>query len=567
MHSMRSPALLALCLGSAGLTAVVAPAYAATPAARTAAAACPVSQPTFATPTYVDTGRAGGEPQVETAAGGRLLYSSHAGTTHIFAPAGASPTTAAFPQNYTGQTYIWTSDDQGKSWQFRDRRDPTQGGAPLTGFSDPEFAVDSAGGIFFSEINLANVATYASKDNGTTYQLKKLNGLTLTDRQWMEADRPNEYYIAANSFGGDTSPVSTSPLSHYLAKTTDGGASFTPSVVDEKGGSGLGDNKVDKRNGTFYEPHYAGDRSTPQPLYVAAFRSAREGVLTDPDLGLIAPDVALLAHWPSIDVASDGSIYATWDESGEGPRPAGIYFSSSGDGGRTWLAPKRLDSDGRTDIWPWLAVGDSGRVAVAWLEADVALPKEDAETPGTHGWRVMMVETTSGLGCAGGAPVFSAPTAATPDPVHTGTICQGGTACQAQAIDRRMGDYFSVGVDATGAAFVGVSDTRKGGAVSLPLFVRQSGGTSLLSPPPAGPTYSVPTAAAGTGQGTSSRQGTVSSKARQPSARGATSSRGPAKAVQPTRTLAFTGPLPLLAPAGLLLLAAALWLRRRRATR
>jgi hypothetical protein len=71
---------------------------------------------------------------------------------------------------------------------------------------------------------------------------------------------------------------------------------------------------------------------------------------------------------------------------------------------------------------------------------------------------------------------------ATKDPVHTGTICQGGTTCQAMLIDRRLGDYFSVDVDGTGRMYVGYSDTRVPGSVSLPAFVRQSGGASLLRP-------------------------------------------------------------------------------------
>jgi len=479
MPSRRSrPALLALS-GLALAAAGAGTGVAASPAG--AAASCAVPAPTFAPPTYVDTTRAGGEPQVATLANGRLLYSAHAGTTHFFAPESATLGTTIFADNYTGQTYVWTSDDHGATWQFRPRAVPTQGSGdvPLTGFSDPEVAQDSAGTVYFSEINLANVAVFASKDNGATYALKKLNGLTLTDRQWMEGDRPGEFYIAANSFGGDTAPVSTTPLRHYLAKSKDGGATYSASVVDEDGGSGLGDLEVDKSSGTLYEAHYNGGSSSKAPLYVAAFRDARNGTLTKPDLGKVADGVAMLAHWPSVRTDKLGNLYITWDESGRGARPAGVYYSASADGGRTWLSPVRLDADDRTDIWPWLAVGDTGRVAVAWLEADVKLPNENAETPGTHGWRVVAAETTSGLGCAGGAPVFAS-AVATPDAIHTGTICQGGTTCQAQAIDRRLGDYFAIGVDDTGAAYVGVSDTRKDAPVSLPLFVRQSGGPSLL---------------------------------------------------------------------------------------
>ncbi|MDT7536861.1 MAG: hypothetical protein QOI82_446, partial [Actinomycetota bacterium] len=100
----------------------------------------------------------------------------------------------------------------------------------------------------------------------------------------------------------------------------------------------------------------------------------------------------------------------------------------------------------------------------------------------------------TGLGCASSkTPSFSVATA-TKDPVHTGTICQGGTVCQAQLIDRRLGDYFSVEVDDTGRMWAGYADTRVPGSVSLPAFVRQQGGPSLLVPKGAG---KVPTATTG----------------------------------------------------------------------
>jgi hypothetical protein len=40
----------------------------------------------------------------------------------------------------------------------------------------------------------------------------------------------------------------------------------------------------------------------------------------------------------------------------------------------------------------------------------------------------------------------------------------GGTICQAQLIDRRLGDYFTIDIDTTGAVVAAYSDTRQGGA-------------------------------------------------------------------------------------------------------
>jgi hypothetical protein len=475
-------AALALCTGAAlALPAALAsaPAAAAPPVA--AGKACPAPAAlSFAEPTYVDTTRAGGEPLVATLPDGRLIYSAHAGTTHFFTPEAPNPGTAAFVENYTNQTYVWTSDDNGKTWEFRPRFLPPDN-VPATGFSDPEVAIDAANNVYFSEINLANVAVSKSGDNSETYKLQNFFGAILTDRQWMEADRENELYFVANAFGGGTGTVPQPGLGHYISKSTDGGKTFTTNVPDIEGGAGIGDIRVDKRTGTVYETHHPSYGTGSGTLSMASFRNARSGDLK-PETTVIAEDVNAVSHWPAFDLDPEGNLYIAWDESGRGEREAGIWFATSKDGARTWTAPVRIDKNDNTDIWPWLAVGDKGRVAVSWLEADTALPENDAETAGDHGWRIMGAATTTGLGCAGGGtPSFSVATA-TKEPVHTGTICQGGTTCQAFAIDRRLGDYFSMEVDGVGAMYMGYSDTRTPGAVSLPGFVRQSGGPSLLAP-------------------------------------------------------------------------------------
>jgi hypothetical protein len=471
-------AVLAVCTGAAlALPAVAGATTAAAAPDGAKGKACPTPAPlSFEDPTYVDTARAGGEPLVATLPNGRLLYSAHAGTTHFFTPEAPNPGTSAFVENYTGQTYIWTSDDNGKTWDFRPRTIAPDG-VPASGFSDPEFAIDSDGNVYFSEINLANVAVSSSQDGGSTYTLENFFGAIMTDRQWMEADRPGELYFVANAFGGGTGVPPYVGTGHYIAKSKDGGKTFTTGIPDREGGSGLGDIRVDKRTGTVYEAHFRGGT-----LSMAAFRNARQDDLTATDVNVIAEDVTMLGHWPAFDLDPSGNLYITWDQGDSGERDAGVYFASSRDGGRTWSTPVRVNTGTQTAIWPWLAAGDDGRVAVSWLEADVALPDHDAETPGDHGWRIVAAATLTGLGCKGSATPSFTTAVATTEPVHTGTICQGGTTCQAALIDRRLGDYFSMEIDGTGHMYMGYSDTRTPGAVSLPGFVRQSGGPSLLAP-------------------------------------------------------------------------------------
>ncbi len=515
--------------------ALLAVAVAALPALQTpaaaAAGACPAPpRLTFGTPSYVDTHRAGGEPLVATYPNGRLLYSSHAGTTHFFTPDAANAGTGAFAQNYTGQTYVWTSDDNGKTWTFRPRIAPGEGAA-ASGFSDPELAIDSAGNVFFSEINLANVAVSKSTTKGSTWSLQNFGGAVLTDRQWMEADRKDELYFVANGQPGGTGAGIVD--GHYISKSTDGGKTFTDALADQTGGAGIGDIRVDKRNGTVYEAHLTGGK-----LAIAAFRQARQGNLVATDTNVVATGVKMLAHWPAFALDPSGNLYITWDEAGGPARPAGVYYSRSTDGARTWAAPVKVNTSGHTAIWPWIGVGDNGRVGIAWLEADKALPQNNAQTSGTYGWRIVGAATTTGLGCASSrTPSFSV-AVATPKAIHTGTICQGGTLCQATLTDRRLGDYFSVDVDRTGRMYVGYSDTQVAAGVSLPAFVRQQGGPALLVP----------------------ASGTV----RTPTATTGRPAQAVPAAVLPRNTLAATGPESWLPGIGALLLLAGFAQRARR---
>jgi hypothetical protein len=431
----------------------------------------------FSTPAYVDRTRAGGEPSVESHPSGTLLYAAHAGTTHFFAPMVADPDSGAFAQNYRGQVYAWYSDDNGATWHYVDRTLPPDN-APGSGFSDPDFAIDTAGNTYLSEINLANVAVSKSTDAGHHYQLQNFFAQTLTDRQWKAAGPPNAVFIVGNASEGGTVPEEPAGNNgHTIYRSTDGGKTFSEGIANE---GGLGDIKFDNGSATLYEAHYQDGK-----LQMAAFRHALDPnvqVALTPDKITIADGVDMLSHWPAIDVDSAGNVYIVWDEGGDGARPAGVYYSYSTDGARTWAAPTRVDPDDHTDIWPWIAAGSPGRVAIAWFGNDHRLPANDAEQAGpSDPWNVYVAQTLTGLGCSRStAPGFRV-TRATPEPFHVGTVCMGGTICQAQLVDRRLGDYFTIDIDTTGALVAAYSDTRQGGAVALPAFFRQTGGTTYLT--------------------------------------------------------------------------------------
>jgi len=439
---------------------------------------------------YIDESRAGGEPLITVHPNGDLLWGSHAGTTHFYSPAAASPTSGAFVENYEGQTYQYYLDDEA-GWVFVPRQGPGDGdvapvaGQPASGFSDPEFAIDQAGNVFISEINLANVAVSKSTDGGRSYGLQNTFAFTQSDRQWMAADAEDELYMTANGFGGGPFPNEPAGyLNHFMSKSTDGG--ITWNGASQTHTDGVGDIQIDHERGIMYEM----SATTSGFLGIARFPNIREES-TDftAEVFEIASQVGMSGVQrlidPTFDLDDQGNVYATWSDNGDGLRPAGIYYSHSTDQGETWALPTRVDPDDNGDAWPWITAGAPGQVAVTWLQSNEVptgpLPGEDQS--GEAQWHVTVATTSTGLGCAGAEGAGFTLTTASSEPVHTGTICQGGTVCQAELVDRRLGDYFSIVADLDGFIHVAVSDTRQGGAIALPLHIRQVSGATLDGAP------------------------------------------------------------------------------------
>lgn len=253
------------------------------------------------------------------------------------------------------------------------------------------------------------------------------------------------------------------PAGHMVMKSTDGGLTF-PQYTFVDGGAGP--LYVDEDTGTVYE-HGFDDGA--YELHVSSDGGESfetHTIVEGRDFSGIFTDLA---------IDSDGNVYATWQER----NPQGgnsVYMAASTDQGGTWTSPTRVSPVDGNDIWPRIVAGDAGRVFVTWIGAD------ETGNPDTMNaeWFVDVAQSVDAL------EENSTWTTkrATDKPVHEGSICQSGTACQVEGGDRRLGDLFDAELDNEGRLLVTyptTSLTEGNEAISHPAVLKQSAGTSGFS--------------------------------------------------------------------------------------
>src|SRR5918992_2842180 len=186
--------------------------------ARSADVRCPSVKPSklgFGKARYIDKSRAGGEPVSIVARDGSIIVSAHAGTTHLYKDPEAAAGIGDFAVGYWNQTLNWRSTNGGKTWKYIGLFGAPVGphSATSTGFSDPDLTMDAGGKLYNVEIDLANVAVFASPDDGQSWPTA--NPVAASgDRPWLTGQEPDEGFLYINA-------------PHQLLRSTDGGLTFS----------------------------------------------------------------------------------------------------------------------------------------------------------------------------------------------------------------------------------------------------------------------------------------------------------------------------------------------------
>jgi hypothetical protein len=110
-----------------------------------------------------------------------------------------------------------------------------------------------------------------------------------------------------------------------------------------------------------------------------------------------------------------------------------IMMIHSTDRGVTWSKPITVSKPGVPAVFPWIAAGAPGRVAIAFYEGEFPVPMV-----APNNWRVSMVLSTT---ADKDAPAL-ARNFVTPGPTHVGQVCVVGSGCGPQ--DRSLLDFFEL---------------------------------------------------------------------------------------------------------------------------
>jgi hypothetical protein len=448
--------------------------------------------PLFSAPALVDTVRAGGEPVIAITHAGTILVSAHPGFTHYHPSEDA---TANVPDEiispFAGQSYVWRSTDQGATWTHIGlpgmSQGPRSGGL---GVSDPEFTVMDDGAICFTDLEaLAAASTSCSLDDGVTWGVgNPISSGGSVDRQWLAAVDDEFYFIGAGV---------------ALRASTDYGQTW-----EDRGGNGCGQDIV----GNPFTGHIVGGCDAGVTVSEDGGRTFEERMAPNGGLPETREDGTVEGRnrmaEPAID--SGGNVWVTYTMGEER-----LFVAGSPDEGKTWpwlyeLTPhvRLAFEDGRlggdfvcveggacsadpkapgphatngTYVWPWVSAGSKGRLAVSWIGSFDETPSDEYG----GNWYIFSAflidaDTTS--------PQI-VPVRITPDPIHEGPICQGGTGCQVQSMqgidsgDRRLGDFFETTVGTDGYLYGSWSNTyqQPDDVISHPQFARQVGGIRLIS--------------------------------------------------------------------------------------
>ena len=420
---------------------------------------------------------------------------------------------------------VWRSLDGGATFKWIPAAAARTGRlstCPLQTGGDSEIATDPAGRLYFSDRLAALASPYntaaRSDDGGATFRsICNAVESDSTDRPWYAVDRDpfdgGGIYLALAIIGGDRACKPGAKLDQLAlarspvpGRSSEAGLSFGPlAIATEPCAMGLlGNTEVSPVSHQLLVAHSQGtDPRERGRDEVRVGRCTPVPFSSDNPSGLRCVDrrVAVVAGCYVVDVAlavdRAGSVYVVWSQVPfDTTGGAQLFLASSGDDGDTWTTPKPIPTPGlRTNIFPWIGAGDSGRLDLAWYGTSGVDPDANHGCGGAGDvrgdWGVYFSQTLDALAAS---PEFTAPILVSEHFVHRGGIASnpGGKFCG----NGVLGDFLQLRVGPRGEANIVYADSNNAngvypgaddpnrGQLAHPMFVRQNGGPGLYESEP-----------------------------------------------------------------------------------
>ena len=286
------------------------------------------------------------------------------------------------------------------------------GGVTYTSQADPAVAVDPSGRVYVTFLDYGvngghtDVVAARSSDHGATFtQAVKVNA-----KDCKNCD--HEKIVAA---GSNLYVAYSQAQYHFIARSSDGGATWAQATVDATDVVGFAETGVADAAGNVYFAWADCQSSNCTGVPAADYRVSKTlaGTLTTsftnvatgvqgPDCPFSSCGFSFFGPQDSLGIDAAGNLYLAWQQGQSATTrksPPIVNLSRSSDGGRTWSFVGRADDKAASGcagqacyaLFPTVLGGAANTVYVAWMDDRNGSPIDHR-----NGWNVWLRTSTTG---------------------------------------------------------------------------------------------------------------------------------------------------------------------------
>ncbi|TMI16118.1 hypothetical protein E6H35_00740, partial [Candidatus Bathyarchaeota archaeon] len=386
----------------------------------------------------------------------------------------------------TAQGFVARSTDNGDSFHIVSPAGLRPNPAPAGG-GDTDIITDDQGNAYFADLEgLAHIGVAVSNDQGLNWRENFVAAMApVDDRQWLAVDNgptggvsDNTVFLSYRQIPGGSqvlsSPGSTGPTD------TVGGFVYTNAATTTFVGAGSPCGRLifDPVLRNLYLPcvqrnhvHVSKAHVNPGQRDTLAFSSTDTPASPGGSIGNL---------FASLTTDRAGNIYVAWVDTANN----NVYLTVSTNAGTSWSTPLQVNGDpANTNVMPWAIAGAAGTVDIVFYGTNAR-----GDPNNFPSWYNNRVAATSVKWFVYFTQVQAATTPtptiyqvkASEHPTDYGQICTGGLGCTTSGGDRTLADYFSVALDANGAARIVLNDLTNQHHGAALFELRQVAGPSAI---------------------------------------------------------------------------------------